>query len=197
MASRRHHEVALQLIQVIHHNFLHSSIPYLPACAFCLPCGRLTDLSSVLSDGEPVGAFGYGLAGRGGRRRISLSSMWRCHPQQRRLPGVLASRFRREPLGSLVSTNSRQRRSCDYHPVARHGLRQDDGVVEFPGPLVPLAAFFAKSRDPTCRGLHKRTVNTTAEKHAVLSSAAFSPSPVQCFQALAISCLICILFAIL
>ncbi|CDI85280.1 hypothetical protein, conserved [Eimeria praecox] len=138
---------------------------------------KLTDLSSVLSDGEPVGAFGYGLAGRGGRRRISSNTAWRCLSQQRR-PSLFGSRFRRESLGPRMAAGIRQGRGCDTHSTTvRQGGRQHDGVVEFPGPLVPLAAFFAKSRDPTCRGLPKRSVAAVAEKQTALSAAASMPLP--------------------
>ena len=138
-------------------------------------CHRLTDLSSVLSDGEPIGAFGYGLAGRGGRQRIFPSATWRRPPALRRGQRSLISGLRREATASLVAPSSRRRRACDLQPMARRDLRQDDGltrVMEFPGPLVPLAAFFAKSRDPVCRSLRKRLVPAVMEKQVAPSSSA-------------------------
>ncbi|CDJ34160.1 uncharacterized protein EMH_0060570 [Eimeria mitis] len=160
---------------------------------------KLTDLSSVLSDGEPVGAFGYGLAGRGGRRRISSASAWRCHAQQRRGPSsLIGSRFRREPMVPRMAAGLRPAGACDLQATyARQAGRQYDGVVEFPGPLVPLAAFFAKSRDPTCRGLPRRPVRAVAEKQAALGAAASMPSPLLSvhWYLCSVGALVAILFA--
>lgn len=134
---------------------------------------KLKDLSSLLSDREPLGAFGYGLAGRGWRGRIPSGSTW--PPQQMLGKRVLSPGLRREAIAALMNPSSRHRAACDLQSVSRRNLRQDDGlpqVIEFTGPLVPLAAFFAKSRDGACRGSLKRTLATAAEKPAAASPAA-------------------------
>lgn len=134
---------------------------------------KLTDLSSLLSDGEPMGAFGYGLAGRGGRRGIISASTWTFPLRQMHGRRVLGSGLGRGAIASLMTPRSRFRSACDLQP--RRGLRQDDGlpqVVEFPGPLVPLSAFFAKSRDPVCRGFRKLAMAAMTQEPEALSSAA-------------------------
>ncbi|KAL8451942.1 hypothetical protein Emed_001677 [Eimeria media] len=133
---------------------------------------KLTDLSSLLSDGEPIGAFGYGLAGRGGRRQMLSGSKWHCPSQQARGQRFLNSGLRRDSIMSLVF---RRKSGCDGFATPRRRLRSDDGlpqVFEFPGPLVPLAAFFPKSRDPACRASRKRSVATVMQKTATVTSAA-------------------------
>ncbi|KAL8449180.1 hypothetical protein Emag_003700 [Eimeria magna] len=133
---------------------------------------KLTDLSSLLSDGEPIGAFGYGLAGRGGRRQTLSGSKWHCPSQQARGQRFLSTGWRRDTIMSLVS---RRKSGCDVYPTPRRRLPTDDGlpqVFEFPGPLVPLAAFFPKSRDPACRAKRKRPVATVMQKATTMTSAA-------------------------
>lgn len=135
---------------------------------------KLTDLTSLLSDGEPIGAFGYGLAGRGGRRRIFSSSKRPCPPQHMsgHIPGLEWRRHRSLPLTYPTS----RRRGAGDVSKSRRSLRQDVGgfpqVMEFPGPLVPLAAFFAKSRDPACRGYRKRARTALTQKPSAQSSVA-------------------------
>ncbi|KAL8275677.1 hypothetical protein Esti_000240 [Eimeria stiedai] len=133
---------------------------------------KLTDLSSLLSDGEPIGAFGYGLAGRGGRRQTLSGSKWHCPSQQARGQRPRSSGWLRDTMMPLVS---RRKSGCDGYATPRRLLRTDDGlpqVFEFPGPLVPLAAFFPKSRDPACRVNSKRPAATVVQKAETLTSAA-------------------------
>ncbi|OEH77358.1 hypothetical protein cyc_02883 [Cyclospora cayetanensis] len=137
---------------------------------------RLTDLSSVLSVGEPIGAFGYGLAGRGGRRRIPSNSAWRCPPQQRRGQRILGFGMRRAEMAPIVDSITR-RRLCGLHSTPWRAVRDGDrqsNIMEFPGPLVPLAAFFMKRRDGACKVFHSRAEATMMEKQAPMSSAAKS-----------------------
>ncbi|KAL8427815.1 hypothetical protein Efla_005423 [Eimeria flavescens] len=133
---------------------------------------KLTDLWSLLSDGEPIGAFGYGLAGRGGRQQTLSGSKWHCPPQTAGSQRLLGSKWRRDALMSVMSL---RKSACDAHAMARRKARSEDGLpelLEFPGPLVPLAAFFAKSRDPACRAHRKQSVSTVVKQVASVPSAA-------------------------
>lgn len=131
-----------------------------------------------MSDGEPIGAFGYGLAGRGGRRRIAPG--WHCPPQQMRVQRVLGSALRKDGIGFGMDRKSRHVvGSTDSQSILRRSL-QEEGlpqVMDFHGPLVPLAAFFAKSRDPVCRGYRRRAIAHVKQMPAARSSAAEFKTP--------------------
>lgn len=156
---------------------------------------KLTGLSSLLSDGESLGAFGYGLAGRGGRRRIFSGSSWQCSAKKMR---GLNTEMRRDEISSLMAPNAFRRKMCDLQSTGRSSIRQDGGfplVMEFPGPLVPLAAFFAKSRDPACRGSRRRRAAAVMHNAAPATSGVAS-KPLSLFSAVILGAFATMCFAL-
>lgn len=166
-------------------------VPVLTTCA-CV--SRLTDYTSLVNDGESVGAFGYGLAGRLERRRCS--SPLRSYRLRSSAPLRLPHGFDFGNLVSLSSSSSlldgcvkgRVKVFAGRRP-SEEGLQQ----VEFPGPLAPLAAFFAKSRDPVCRGIRSKAREVHSTRANPVPSSGNSALPIGGVTVLAIATVVTII----
>lgn len=67
--------------------------------------------------------------------------------------------------------------------------------MEFPGPLVPLAAFFAKSRDPACRGSRRRRA-AAVKQSAVPATSGGASKPLSLFSAVVLGAFATMCFAL-